>query len=111
MRLAIADELRYNARQYAAVTQEQEDSSVDYLEESRIAQEGVWGSDVEILVAATMLRTPIAVFSAFGDHQHLWQIFEPVDRSEGAAAARNDDDSVMIYLQNSNNHFEPVLDV
>lgn len=129
VRQAIADELRYNARQYSSVTQEQDNSPIDYLEESRIDQEGVWGSDVEILVAATMMRTPIAVYSAFGDRQHLWQVFEPVERSEGAAAAaaaaaaeggagaaaaadRNEADvGVMIYLQNSTNHFEPVVDV
>jgi len=130
VRQAIANELRYNARQYSTVTQEQDNSPVDYLEESRIDQEGVWGSDVEILVAATMMRTPIAVYSAFGDRQHLWQVFEPVERSEGgavaaaaagaeggagaaaAAADRNEADiGVMIYLQNSTNHFEPVVDV
>lgn len=126
VRQAIADELRYNARQYSSVTQEQDNSPIDYLEESRIDQEGVWGSDVEILVAATMMRTPIAVYSAFGDRQHLWQVFEPVERSEGAAAGaeggagaaaaaaadRNEADvGVMIYLQNSTNHFEPVVDV
>jgi len=104
VRQAIVDELRRDGgRRYEAVAQP------DYVDESRIDSEGVWGSDVEIFVAATMLRTPIAVYSAFGDHQYLWQVFQPLERADAAAGPANHDH--LIYLQNSNSHFEPVVDV
>ena len=107
MRQLIVDELRRDGgRQYDSVAQ------ADYVDESRIDSEGVWGSDVEIFVAATMLRTPVAVYSAFGDRQYLWQVFQPLERAEGAAAggAATHHDH-LIYLQNSNSHFEPVVDI
>jgi len=69
VRQLIVDELRRGgARLYASIAQP------DYISDSRVDSDGVWGSDVEIFVAATLLRTPIAVYSAFGDHQHLWQV-------------------------------------
>ena len=104
VRQLIVDELRREGnRLYASIAQP------DYVDESRIDSEGVWGSDVEIFVASTMLRTPIAVYSAFGDHQHLWQVFQPLERADAAAAPANHDH--LIYLQNSNSHFEPVVDI
>jgi hypothetical protein len=88
---------------------------------------GVWGSDVEIFVAATLLQTPIAVYAAFGERQHLWQIFEPVSdgnnneqhqpgaADEGAVGIVDVDRATsrgyMLYLRNSSNHFEPVVDI
>jgi len=104
VRQLIVDELRRDeGRRYESVADRH------YVEESGIDGEGVWGSDVEILVAATMLRTPIAVYSAFGDHQYLWQVFQPLDRAEAAAGPANHD--CLIYLLNSNSHFEPVIDI
>lgn len=78
-------------------------SIANYLRESQMSEEGVWGSEVEIFVAATLLQTPIAVFAAFGD-RHLWQVFRPLRYKEPR-------ERCMLYLQNSNNHFEPVIDV
>jgi len=104
VRQVIVDELRRdNGRQYESVAQ------ADYVDDSRIDSEGVWGSDVEIFVAATMLRTPIAVYSAFGDHQYLWQVFQPLELANAAAGPPHNDH--LIYLQNSNSHFEPVVDI
>ena len=107
MRQLIVDELRREeGRQYDSIAQS------DYVEESRIDCEGVWGSDVEIFVAATMMRTPIAVYSAFGDRQYLWQVFRPLERADAAAAAAAPAaHDHLIYLLNSNSHFEPVVDV
>jgi len=104
VRQLIADELRRDGgRQYESI------AAADYVDESQVDSEGVWGSDVEIFVAATMLRTPIAVYSAFGDHQFLWQVFQPLERQEAAVGPANHD--CLIYLQNSYSHFEPVTDV
>jgi OTU-like cysteine protease len=116
VRQTIVDELTQNARLYAAIAEEQGIGAADYVSESGMANEGVWGSDVEIFVAATLLQTPIAVYSAFGDRQYLWQVFEPIradDESQGAAAAATSQpgSGFMIYLQNTNNHFEPVIDI
>jgi hypothetical protein len=115
VRQTIVDELVRNARLYAAITEEQGIDATDYVSESRMANEGVWGSDVEIFVAATLLQTPIAVFSAYGDRQYLWQVFEPIQTDEepqgAAAAAASTGSGFMIYLQNTNNHFEPVIDI
>jgi len=121
VRQVIVDELTDNARQYATITEECGTGATDYLTESRMASEGVWGSDVEIIVAATLLRTPIAVYSAFGDRQYLWQVFEPVSpttaqddqsvASSSSAAESAPSHAYMIYLQNTNNHFEPVVDI
>ena len=105
VRQLIADELRRDgSRLYESI------APPDYVDESRIDSEGVWGSDVEIFVAATVLRTPIAVYSAFGDRQYLWQVFRPLERADDAAAGPANHDH-LIYLQNSNSHFEPVVDV
>lgn len=109
VRQVIVDELTDNARQYATVTEECGVGAADYVNESGMANEGVWGSDVEIIVAATLMCTPIAVYSAYGDRQYLWQVFEPVpttSRDDSAAVAAvggpPSSHTCMIYLQNTN---------
>ena len=104
----IVDGLRNNARGGIV--------AVDYVSRSRMADDGVWGTDVEISVAATLMRTPIAVYSEIGCGQHLWQVFEPLptvseEESVEAAAGVALGHACMIYLKNTNHHFEPVVDM
>ena len=99
----MVDQMASNPDPYKVVVA---DEKVDeYLRESRMRDEGVWGTDVEIFTAATLLGTPIAVYAAYGD-QFLWQVFKPLEAID-ARMAHN----YMLYLINTNNHFEPVIDV
>jgi hypothetical protein len=111
VRKKIVDELVRNSQLYEAITADHETDTADYIAQSRMASEGVWGTDVEIAVASTLIQTPIAVFSAFGDRQYLWQVFEPIQPVPQDADAANAGMNCMIYLQNVNNHFEPVIDI
>lgn len=101
VREVLVQEIHDNSRLYSAVTSNH--SIASYVRESQMNEEGVWGSEVEIFVAATLLQTPIAVFAAFGE-RYLWQVFKPLRYTEPREKS-------MLYLHNSNNHFEPVVEV
>ena len=120
VRDVIVAELTDKASHYASITEEQGIRASDYVTVTRMGEEGVWGSDVEITVSATLLRTKIAVYSAFGNRQYLWQVFEPLPAEASVGHTQNSATSAseafpvhtfMIYLQNTNSHFEPVVDV
>jgi hypothetical protein len=67
VRRRIVEELIGNAALYQAITGDQDANSADYVAQSQMNNDGIWGTDVEIAVAATIMQTPIAVFAAFGD--------------------------------------------
>ncbi|ESO03254.1 hypothetical protein HELRODRAFT_173533 [Helobdella robusta] len=122
VRELIIRELASNPRTY--LSQTSHTSFESYIRETGMHQEGVWGSEIEIFVAATLLNTPIAVFAAFGDRQ-LWQVFRPYakvtghnnngvtsrNRNSSLTSSGTNEPTTMLYLHNSSNHFEPVLDV
>ena len=105
----VVDAITVNQTLYSAVISNH--NVAGYLQDSRMDNEGVWGSEVEIFVAATVLRTPVAIYAPFGD-RHLWQIFQPLETSsDSAGSSSTPEETCMLYLQNSNNHFEPVIAV
>jgi hypothetical protein len=84
-----------------------------YLIDTQMDNDGVWGTEVEIFAAATMLRTPIYVFSLYGAH-YQWLRFSPVPDSYGIIAVTDETDEdelhsgEAIYITNVGQHFEPV---
>ncbi|XP_071162993.1 uncharacterized protein [Mytilus edulis] len=75
-----------------------------YLTSMRRPRE--WATDVEILAAATLLKTVIEVYFPCrikGNIEFRWQTFKPLTHQEITYP--------VIYLSNKNDHFDPVLDV
>ncbi|XP_063428146.1 uncharacterized protein LOC134711474 [Mytilus trossulus] len=75
-----------------------------YLTSMRRPRE--WATDVEILAAATLLKTVIEVYFPCrikGNVEFRWQTFKPLTHQEITYP--------VIYLSNKNDHFDPVLDV
>lgn len=75
-----------------------------YLTSMRRPRE--WATDVEILAAATLLKTVIEVYfpcRVKGNIEFRWQTFKPLTHQEITYP--------VIYLSNKNDHFDPVLDV
>ena len=71
-----------------------------HLETSKMASETVWATDIEIHAAATMLQTPIMVYSKYGSC-FKWLKFAPLNNAFSHA-----DESV--YLVNASDHYEPI---
>ena len=116
LRRAIVSEIQRYSHLYTSYTPE-EAPGIEYLRKSRMAYNGVWGTDVETTAAATMLRIAVAVYAPFGNSKYRWQIYHPLGRA-GTAAAGNDaacsngqPDGSMMYLRNAHDHFEPVEQV
>ena len=82
-------------------------SSVDeYLARTEMANLGVWGTDVEIITAASLLKTDIYVYTKVGS-LYKWQRF-PSSIMSGYPAKYGGG----IYLQNTSGvHYDLVLDV
>ena len=49
----------------------------EYIEQSKMSKLHVWGSDIEIRAAATMLQVHVAVFCDFG-LKRVWQRYSPI---------------------------------
>ena len=80
----------------------------NYSKTSKTREEGQWATDIEIGAMASLLRTPIAVYSVWGSNNTwCWQVFRPNHRM-----ATRPFDQHIIYLCNTNqNHYEPVLSI
>lgn len=65
-----------------------------------------WATDVEILAAATLLKTVIEVYFPCrinGRTEFRWQTFKPLNNEDMTYP--------VIYLSNKNDHFDPVVDI
>ena len=82
-------------------------SSLDnYLANSQMPRNGVWGTEIEILSAASLLSTDIFVFTQFGD-LGKWLKF-----SRTMIDGKKPENSCSIYLNHSNTiHYDVVQDV
>ena len=82
-------------------------SSLDsYLANSQMARNGVWGTEIEILSAASLLSTDIFVYTQFGD-VGKWLKF-----SRTMIDGKKPENSCSIYLNHSNAiHYDVVQDV
>ena len=97
-------------------------SICDYLEEFALAFYGVsgnfthvktrkmrakrvWGTDVEIIAMATMLNTPVYIYSQISRSKQAWLKYSPVH----SIPPRYSLSRRSIFLCNLHHHFEPVL--
>ena len=86
-----------------------------YLHIINMAQLGVWGTDVEIVVAATLFQSEIWVYTPAPSSEdakvkgYHWLCYPPLTHTnlKGYGRVR----SQAIYLQNPGNHFTVVEDV
>ena len=77
-----------------------------YVEHSNMINNGVWGSDIEIFAASSMLSTDIYVYTKTGEH-FTWQKF-----SRSMLDGSSPKNKCAIYLQHTNGlHYDVVLDV
>jgi hypothetical protein len=74
-----------------------------YLADSHMNNGGIWASDVEIFATATLLQTPIYVYSDV-NNDLKWYRFKPLSKDD-ACSNQN------IYITNLHQHFERVLAV
>ena len=87
----------------------------EYLRDSQMEENSAWGTEVEIIAAATMFSTPIYIFCRHGKH-HRWLKYAPVAKSKDSPEEGVAEDSdnceehsgEAIYITNFNQHFEPV---
>ena len=78
----------------------------NYLSNSQMANNGVWGTDIEILSAASLLSTDIFVYTQFGD-AYKWLKF-----SRTMIDDKKPENSCSIYLNHSNTiQYDVVQDV
>jgi hypothetical protein len=82
-------------------------SSVDdYLLRTQMKNDCVWGTDIEILTAASLFCTDICVFTKFGNNSR-WVKFSRTMLCEPLPAGNHS-----IYIQNTSQvHFDVVTDV
>lgn len=77
-----------------------------YLEHSRMASEGSWGSDIEIFAACSLLSTDIYVYTKVGQ-SFKWQKFSTTMLNRTSPA-----NECAIYLHHTNGvHYDVILDV
>ena len=81
-------------------------SFVEYLARTKMNKNGVWGTDVEILSAASLLRTDIYVYTKLGN-THKWYKF-----SRTMLDGKLPDNDCSIYIKHTNGvHYDVALDV
>ena len=76
-----------------------------YIDNSKIHQSMVWGTDKEITVAATFLQANIHIFSQFG-RECKWVRFSPVFRNQTCTLPLS---SVNLHLYHTGVHYDRVV--
>ena len=77
-----------------------------YLDKTGMAESGVWGTDIEILSASSLLSTDIFVYTKFGN-TYKWQKF-----SRTMLGGKKPENNCLIYLNHTNTiHYDVVIDV
>lgn len=71
-----------------------------YVHSSKMAENGIWGTDTELMAAAIFLNTFICIFTLSGAAQK-WLNYMP--RGQEESIEKN-------YLTNLHNHFDRVLE-
>lgn len=75
----------------------------NYVTEQEMGNNHVWGTDIEILAAASLFKVTILVYTVYGNKCD-WVIFNPVHRQTKSDGA--------IYLHHKNqNHYDVVTSV
>jgi len=85
----------------------------EYLEDSKMLEDEVWGTGVDIFALATLLQTPISVYyQASRNRDPQWYQYRPLKpNSHGFVTEVLDTATPCIYLWNGGNHFDRVLNV
>ena len=80
---------------------------VSYIERTKVCSNAAWGTDKEMIVAATLFQTDILVFSQFGS-KRSWQCVRPAFRNDHctlpAAGIK-----LHLYHTRSNDHYDRVV--
>ena len=97
---------KYCVAHYSLLPETQCKTIEDYLQTSMMARNGFWGTDLELFLAAQMLKTDIFVYV---DADHVWKLFS----AQGFSGKRNNHDlsEERIYLRLYFNHYQPILKV
>lgn len=78
-----------------------------YLDETKMAEDGTWGTDVEIIALSTLLNTAVAVFHKAGVDPHSkWFFYHPINSHQ----FNEDKEMCCIYLEHPDT-FNRVLSV
>ena len=102
VRHAVLDHLINNAQFFLGHHLTGYNSVQSYIASTGMDQDGIWGTDIEMLTLAHLLQTPVLSYS----HQHgHWQRYAPhdVDRQ-----LLNDVHQRSMYLLHTGNHFNVV---
>ena len=75
----------------------------DYLNRSRMADDGVWATDAEILATASLLKTDVVVYSRYGEN-FRWLCYPASFKLDKLSAEA-------VYLTNLNEHFNVVISI
>lgn len=73
-----------------------------YISSSKMEMSSVWATEVEIFATASLLKCDINVYSVYSSSSMEWQLYP-------ASFNLNETTTETILLQNSENHFEPVI--
>lgn len=79
-----------------------------YVSDSQMDENGIWGTEVEVMALATMLHTPIVIYTRRTNGDSSWERYPPVDWLE-----KGHDNLLArcVYLDHTGNHFNRVLSV
>ena len=87
----------------------------EYIEKSKMSKLRVWGSDIEIRAAATMLQVDVAVFSTSGPTR-VWLSFSPLymykeEETSTPICMPNRGFTLYLYHTRSGDHYNRVVPV
>ena len=79
-------------------------ATTEYVNDTSMDDNGTWATDVEIVATATLLQTPVLVYTTYGKTK-TWLKYDPLfSVSDGKTFSQ------CIYLINEREHFQRVLD-
>ena len=80
-----------------------------YPHNSGMDKPGQWATEVEIYALASMLATPICVFSPYGPDTFKWLTYEPIRHLQPLSNLPLT--TSKMYITNQYAHFDPVFDI
>lgn len=107
MRALVVDSMRHNAQHLEMFCKHRrrDISMSEYLQMSRMMDDGVWATEVEIFGTASMLKLPVLTFGPYNRNHHWLQYLPQVPVTDNVHNKLKE----AIYLRNVYNHFEPVV--
>jgi hypothetical protein len=81
----------------------------DYASSSNMDISGEWATEVEVFALASLLATPVCVFSPCGVNIFKWLTYEPISNIKPLTELVTS--SKKMYITNQYAHFDPVYDI